>query len=273
MFTGGLPRVPGVGESGPEVASPADADPAVVYRATWATLARKADAFFDRYPHAREAYTALYERAANGIDLPDGTAATQTHIRGLGHLLGSGDGAERLLYLLDGEDHTGEISAARRYDLGRALTFSARNPIYAVLHESCWASGTATRWAAERARPTALAPTALAGEHISPAHFETGPLEAFNDIARLLAEHEWPRMWDADKLRGAGARVPAAAAIYVDDAYVPVEHSRAIAQHAQIETWVTNEYEHDGLRASGGRVLDRLLIMTDEQIRRFALRG
>jgi hypothetical protein len=26
-----------------------------------------------------------------------------------------------------------------------------------------------------------------------------------------------------------------------------------------MRAWVTNEYEHDGLRASGGRVLDRLL--------------
>jgi hypothetical protein len=26
-----------------------------------------------------------------------------------------------------------------------------------------------------------------------------------------------------------------------------------------LRTWVTDEYEHDGLRVSGGRVLDRLI--------------
>ncbi|GAA1194262.1 alpha/beta fold hydrolase [Brevibacterium paucivorans] len=255
MFTGGLPRVPGA--AGGE----ADVDPAVAYRDTWATMEGKSERFFKRYPHAREAYERLFERAGDGIELPDGTVATHAHVRGLGQFLGAGGGAERLNYLLALGD-----SVAGRHDLQDALTFGARNPIYAVLHESCWASGTATRWAAERARPEGQSPFALAGEHVTQDHFESGPLEAWKDVAHVLADHEWPVMWDADKLVQARGKVPAAAAVYFDDAYVPCKHSLATAELAGVEPWVTNEYEHNGLRASGERVLDRLLAMTRGEV-------
>jgi len=54
--------------------------------------------------------------------------------------------------------------------------------------------------------------------------------------------------------------VPAAAAIYFDDMYVPRELSLQTAAGIRgLRRWVTNEYEHDGLRASDGAVLDRLI--------------
>ena len=57
--------------------------------------------------------------------------------------------------------------------------------------------------------------------------------------------------------------MPAAAAIYYDDMYVPREYSvRTGATIRGLRAWVTNEYEHDGLRVSNGRVLDRLIAMT-----------
>lgn len=255
LFTGGLPRVVDLNA---EVGAGLVADVAQVYAATWAGVAVKSERFFARFPDARVRYVRWYEQArGGGIELADGTVAGEAHVRGLGHLLGASGGAERLHYLLAMGD-----TVAGRADLLGALTFSARNPLYVVLHESCWASGVVTRWGAERARPGEQAATALAGEHISPAHFESGPLAVWKDVAHLLAQHEWPVMWDVDKLRGAGERVPAVAAVYFEDAYVPAQFSLATAELAGIRTWVTNEYEHDGLRASGERVLDRLLAMS-----------
>jgi len=44
--------------------------------------------------------------------------------------------------------------------------------------------------------------------------------------------------------------------------YVPAELStRTAAAIRGLRAWVTNEYEHDGLRLSGGKVLDRLIAM------------
>jgi hypothetical protein len=56
--------------------------------------------------------------------------------------------------------------------------------------------------------------------------------------------------------------VPAAAAVYYDDMYVPQQFSVDTAARVRgLRRWVTSEYEHDGLRASGGAVLDRLIGM------------
>ena len=54
--------------------------------------------------------------------------------------------------------------------------------------------------------------------------------------------------------------VPAAAAVYADDMYVERAFSEeTAAQIRGLRAWVTNEYEHDGLRADGERILGRLI--------------
>lgn len=55
-------------------------------------------------------------------------------------------------------------------------------------------------------------------------------------------------------------RVPVVAAVYYDDMYVHREFSQETAGVVpNIRLWMTNEYEHNGLRADGGAVLGRLL--------------
>ena len=76
--------------------------------------------------------------------------------------------------------------------------------------------------------------------------------------ADLLADHPWPRLYDADQLRRND--VPVAATIYVNDLYV----ERAFADETAatirgLRPWITNELEHNGLRADGERVLGRLI--------------
>ena len=51
-----------------------------------------------------------------------------------------------------------------------------------------------------------------------------------------------------------------AAAVYYDDMYVDRELSMRTARAIRgLQTWVTSEYEHNGLRPSGGAVLGRLI--------------
>ena len=56
--------------------------------------------------------------------------------------------------------------------------------------------------------------------------------------------------------------MPAAAAVYYEDMYVPralsVPTARAIRG---LRPWITNEYQHDGLANSNGAVLDRLIAL------------
>ena len=136
-----------------------------------------------------------------------------------------------------------------------------RNPLYAVIHEACYASGVSTRWSAERVFPEELRddPTFLTGEHIYPWMLdEYAALQPLAGAAQILAEHDWPKLYDIERLEEND--VPVAAAVYAEDMYVPREFSEETAARIPaLRTWLTNEYEHDGLRANGTRVLGRLL--------------
>jgi predicted phosphohydrolase len=53
-----------------------------------------------------------------------------------------------------------------------------------------------------------------------------------------------------------------AAAVYLDDLYVESTYSQETAAFIPgVRAWITNEYEHNALRADGERVLDRLIGM------------
>jgi hypothetical protein len=166
-------------------------------------------------------------------------------------MLGMSDGPERLHYILELEP----TSSAFLHDVEAATAF-ARNPIYAVLHEACYADGDATRWSAERLRPEDLE---LTGEHIYPWMFEEyAALAPLREAAHALAEREWPRLYEEDVLRA--NEVPVAAVIYADDMYVERDFSEETAALIRgLRPWVTNEYEHNGLRVDGERILGRLI--------------
>jgi hypothetical protein len=168
-------------------------------------------------------------------------------------------GAERLHYILE----LPFGSRAFLHDVEAAYPF-ARNPLYAVIHEACYAPGLATRWSAERVYPDDFRedPTLLTGEHVYSWMLEEyGELQPLADAARILAEHEWPQLYDPARLRD--NEVPAAAAVYAEDMYVERAFSEETAAVIHgLRPWLTNEYEHDGLRADGARVLGRLLDLT-----------
>src|SRR5215467_7577750 len=101
-----------------------------------------------------------------------------------------------------------------------------------------------------------------AGRHSAswPSSVSSTPvLRSFRPAADLLAEHEgWPALYDPSGL--AANEVPAAAAVYFDDMYVPRELSLPTAEAiGGLRAWVTSEHEHDGLRVTNGAVLDRLI--------------
>jgi hypothetical protein len=71
-----------------------------------------------------------------------------------------------------------------------------------------------------------------------------------------IAEVEWPKLYDAERIAASGAR--GAAAVYVHDVFVPLEFSMETAALVPgILPWITSEHEHNGLRA--GSVLPRLI--------------
>jgi pimeloyl-ACP methyl ester carboxylesterase len=224
-----------------------------VYTTTFELAIERSRRFYERYPQDRDRVRALM---ADPVRLASGDLLTADRVRQLGLNLGMSDGAETLHYLLE----LPPDSPAFRHDADDPLNF-ARDPIYHVLQEACWADGGATRWAAQRVHPEAYErePELLYGEHMLPSTYDDhAALHPLRDAAHALAEHEWPRLYDFDVL--AGNEVPAAAAIYADDLYVPMRYSTESARRIRgLRPWITNEYEHNGLRADGERILDRLI--------------
>jgi pimeloyl-ACP methyl ester carboxylesterase len=228
-----------------------------VYRATFARMLERNRRHFERYPEDRERVRALVGRLDDEpVVLPSGDRLTARRLRQLGHMLGMSDGSERLHYILELDPG----SPAFAHDVEAALEF-ARNPLYAIVHEACYADGGATRWSAERVMPDPFREdaTLLTGEHVFPWMFEDyGALRPLREAAEILAEHEWPRLYDADRL--AANEVPAAAAIYTEDPYVERAFSEeTVAATPGLRAWVTSEYDHNGLRVDGERILGRLI--------------
>ena len=134
FMTGG---VPGIG-------TPIDD----VYRATYARTVERNRRYFARFPEDRSRLRdCVAQLDAEDVRLPTGDRLTSRRLRTLGSKLGMSDGPESVHYVL--ELPLG--SPAFLHDAADPLGV-ARNPIYAALHEACWADGGATNWSAQRMR-------------------------------------------------------------------------------------------------------------------------
>jgi len=148
------------------------------------------------------------------------------------------------------------------------------NPIFAALHEMCYTQKNASRWSAHRVRDEFPAthwapgqPPSFTGEMIYPWMFEEYPaLRPLREVAEILAQDDhWPVLYDAAQL--AKNEVPCAAAIYAEDMYVPRAHSETTAAAIRgMKVWLTNEFEHNGIRTDGEKVFGRLLDLARERI-------
>lgn len=256
LITGGLP--------------PLVDEPLPVYRRTLATLRAKTAAYHARYPEDAERLRAIADRSAPGATrLPGGDRLTAGRLQSLGLQLGFRDGPARVHYLLErawaGAGAGRDLSFAFLRGLEAIQSFDS-NPLYALIHEACYAQGAATGWAAQQVVEAAadLAPTVdpfpFTGEMVFRWTFEDSavlrPLLGAAD--RLAAREDWPRLYDPERL--AANAVPVAAAVWAHDMFVDRELSLETAgQIAGCRTWLTDEFEHCGLRVGGERVLGRLL--------------
>lgn len=227
-----------------------------IYGATYVRLIEQNRRYFERYPDDRARVGEIH-RWIDGEDvrLPSGDRLTVRRFRQLGLWLGDSAGFELLHHVLELPFRSRAFLA----DVDHGVRFG-RNPIYATLHESSYADGGATRWSADRLLPDEVRDGELfTAEHVFPWMFEDyGALRSHRVAAELLAEHEWPRMFDPDQLRQ--NEVPVSATIYADDLYVErVLAEETAAAIRGLRPWITNEYQHNGLRADGERILDRLI--------------
>ena len=175
-------------------------------------------------------------------------------------------GFEDIHYLLeqafvDGADGR-ELSYKFLWEVENETDYAA-HPIFAILHELIYGQGAATQWAAERVRAeypafsiTSDQPIYFTGEMMYSWMFDDyrylQPMKAAAEL--LAADDTWSPLYDRAALEANA--VPVAATVYYNDMYVERQFAEETAQHIKgIRLWITNEYEHNALRADGARVL------------------
>lgn len=260
MITGGIPSL----------TRPTDD----VYRATYRRVVDKNRLYYQRYPDDAALVRRIVDHLLqHDVRLPGGGHLTAQRFLQLGLQFGMSGGFEAVHYLLEeafvtGSDGQTVLNWNFLFHLEQMQNFDT-NPIYTLLHEACYTQGTASRWSAQRllAEFAELAldgagPVLFTGEMVYPwmldAYTQLRPLK---DAANILAATAaWPQLYDVERLKR--NTVPIAAAVYYDDMYVHRAFSEETAALVpRMKLWITNEYEHNGLRADGGAVLGRLLAM------------
>ncbi|MBO0846214.1 MAG: alpha/beta fold hydrolase [Nocardioides sp.] len=240
-----------------------------VYARTYPRVVRKNAAFYARYPEdAALARQIADHLETHAVMLPDGDRLTTRRFRLLGSAFGMSDGYERVHWLMEEAWHGDALSDVFLYTV-QNLTAYVDGPLFALQEYIYGQPGSgASAWAAERAMThhPELAedhdPLVFTGEMFYSWMFEEiRALKPFKGAAGILAAYDdWGPLYDLDRL--AANEVPVLAAVYYDDMYVDAELQLDTARRVgNVRTWVTNEYEHDGLRADASRVLGRLMDM------------
>jgi pimeloyl-ACP methyl ester carboxylesterase len=247
-----------------------------VYQATFKRTMEKNQAFFQQFPQAQELCQRIADHLLENEEfLPNGQRFTVEQFQQIGINFGMSDTFLPTYYLL--ENALVEINGKPqlRYEFLNSMLMEQgfqTNPIYAILHESIYCQGFASNWSAQRVRQTRDEfnyqpgqPFYFTGEMVFPWMFDQYVcLKPLKKAAELLAEKEdWTPLYNAEQL--ANNKVPVSCAVYADDMFVEMDISReTLANIPNAKAWITNEYEHNGLRADGERVLDKLIAMGEQ---------
>ena len=259
LITGGIPSLTATADD--------------VYRATYPRVIAKNRRYYERYPDDVERVRDIVKYLAeHDVQMPCGGRLTAQRFLQLGISFGMSDGFEAVHYLI--EDAFVETPNGREMNwnflsgIEHAQAFDT-HPIYTLLQEACYTQATASHWSAERLlsefpefNHDSDERVLFTGEMVYPWMMDAYPqLQPLKAAAEILAKKsDWPMLYDVECLRQ--NRVPVAAAVYYDDMYVHREFSEETARIVpNLKLWVTSEHEHNGLRADGEGVLDRLLKM------------
>lgn len=174
-------------------------------------------------------------------------------------------GFDRLHWLLDeafADEEELALSDTFIAAVGDATGF-ASNPLFMVMQESIYGQGPSD-WAAERevAHHTDFVDSSRPLRFTGEMAFawmaeEVRALRPYGMGWNLFVKQEWPAVFYDESVL-LHNEVPVEAVVYFDDMYVPTELSLNTAKQVRnLRVWVTNEYEHDGIRM--GNVVERLI--------------
>ncbi|PSW20561.1 alpha/beta hydrolase [Photobacterium sanctipauli] len=244
-----------------------------VYQATYQRVLDKNQAFFAQFPQAQIQCQKIADYLQNNeVYLPNGQRFTVEQFQLIGINLGRSHANVPMYYLLEEAFVNIDGKETLSYTFLNAMLAEQSyqtNPIYAILHESIYCQHTASEWSAHRVRQQYPAfnyqtgqPFLFTGEMVFPWMFEQFEcLKPLKEAADMLAiKQDWTDLYDVNAL--ANNTVPVTCAVYAEDMYVEMAYSQETLKGIpNSKAWITNEYEHNGIRADGERILSKLIEM------------
>jgi hypothetical protein len=274
-----------------------------VYNKLWDRVKERSLKYYDMYPDDVPVVKTVVRRLLdNPPALPSGGTLTARRFLQLGLRLGSAPPSFAAIHAMVSSAFVPGSSDFSRPFL-KAIEIEQSfddHPIYYWLHEpSCYADGAfngATNWAAHRAYQEKLAreggdewdyartcqvsdprPVLWFGEHVFPWMAEDyGELRGVGlaAVAEALAQKsDWGPLFDGDKVREALAskKTKAAAAVYYEDMYVEFDACVKVAARGgpleRCKLYITNEFQHSGLRDDGAKLFSKLYGMATGTVR------
>ena len=273
------------------------------YSALWKRVKERNLRYYDMYPGDIPLVHKIVEQLLEQypVTLPSGGTLTARRFLQLGLSLGGSPSSFASLHaliqsaFLHDDDITFSKTFLKRIDSEQPFD---DHPIYYWLHESIYADGPSnspTNWAAHRAYENQLLsssdfdyhrtsqekdltrPTLFFGEMVFPwmanDYAECHGVGCTALANALASKADWLPLYDGDHIRkvlGNGTS-RAAAAVYYDDLYVDFECSMKVAARGgpfeKCKVYITNEYQHSGLRDDGANLFTKLYGMATGTIR------
>ena len=261
FVTGGVMHIPGNAHE--------------LYEHTVPRMLAKSQQFYQRYPGDKDRLAAIADYVAtHEVTLPNGDPLTVRRLQMMGGDFGMKPSFERMHWTLDSAfaSADGSLSAKKS---GQApnkeitltdgflqeamdLTSTYGNPLYWTLQEFIYANEDCgpIDWAAhdviEHSPEFAVdhRPLVLIGEAALPEMFrEDSSLKPFHAfVEEMMTDTRWGKIYDPDQL--AHNQVPVQCAVYFDDMYVDSTlQLDTLSRLSHSHAWVTNQYEHDGVRS------------------------
>jgi hypothetical protein len=274
------------------------------YSSLWERVRERSLRYYEMYPGdirlVKKIVTTLLEQPAT---LPSGGTLTARRFLQLGMSLGSSPSSFASMHslfqsaFLDPTTDDDDFARAFLKAMDTDQRFD-EYPLYYWMHESIYADGpkhSPTNWAAHRAYEDKIKtpsefdyrltsaldsdarPTLFSGEMVFPwmaeDYAECGGVGCTALVNALAIKEDWGPLYDADHMRqvlGDGTS-RAAAAVYYGDMYVDFDCTMKVASRGgpleKCKVYVTNEYQHSGLRDDGANIFTKLHGMATGSVR------
>jgi hypothetical protein len=272
-----------------------------LYAATYRRMLVRNRRFYKRYPQdvdkVKQIIAHLHFKASSSspVTLPRGGVLTTRRFLQLGHMLGSGSGMDSLhnmledAWFIEGSCEEAVLSEPLLHAIESEQYSFEYSPIYWLMHESIYMNqgSESSSWTAERVMTEpefkdAFNPHLALADEFAHVNFtgemvfswmgeDYANLRPLQEVAAALAEKVWDRpLYDLETLKDVAKTVPCAALVSYDDVYVERTFSEETAEllggEDHCKMWISNEFQHSGLRDDPARVLETLFKMVNNEV-------